>query len=88
MDSLREDLRYAFRSLLKNRSFAVIALAVLALGIGATVSVSRPEHESVDSHGSGSGERAATGGEPRAADFSRTGTCAERRHARAGAAAG
>ena len=39
MDNLREDLRYAIRSLLKNRSFTIVALIVLSLGIGANSAI-------------------------------------------------
>src|SRR5262249_47616539 len=39
MGGLREDLRYAIRSLLKNRTFTVIALIVLSLGIGANSAI-------------------------------------------------
>jgi putative ABC transport system permease protein len=39
LDSLVQDLRYAFRSLTRARSFSLIVIATLALGIGATTTV-------------------------------------------------
>jgi hypothetical protein len=33
------DLRFAFRLLIRNRAFALVALTVMALGIGATTAV-------------------------------------------------
>jgi len=39
MDTLRQDLVFAFRSLRRNRSFSLAALITLALGIGATTSI-------------------------------------------------
>jgi len=39
MDKLIADLRYSVRMLAKNRSFAVVAVFVLALGIGATTAI-------------------------------------------------
>src|SRR5258706_13687039 len=39
MDSIRQDLRYAWRSLLRQPSFTLLAVATLALGIGATSAI-------------------------------------------------
>ena len=39
MERLIQDLRYAFRSLFRQPSFAVTAIATLALGIGATTAI-------------------------------------------------
>ena len=39
LESLFADVRYAFRQLMRNRGFAIIAILTLALGIGATTGI-------------------------------------------------
>src|SRR3712207_1714408 len=42
MDTLRNDVRYAVRSLLRSPGYAVVAILCLALGIAANVTVFTP----------------------------------------------
>jgi predicted permease len=39
LDILHQDLRYAFRTLSRDRSFSLVAILILALGIGANIAV-------------------------------------------------